>query len=373
MASVLFIDGVLPSFPHPNREWRVLRILQAFAEAGHRVVYLLLQGERYQIYRPAFEEAGIQFYLERGARICRQREVDCPVVGLDQLLQEIPFHLACIHFVNNALACIPVIRRHSPRTRIAVDTVDLAHLREWREAMVTGRRDLMAQAYRTRQREMYVFRQADVVIAVTPLEAEMIARMVPGTKTAVIPVLADPWPQVNPFACREGLLYVGNFLHQPNVDAVIYLVHHIWPYLQKLLPAVDLYIVGDNPPQEIRALSKAGIKVTGYVPALRPYLEQCRLMLAPVRYGAGLKTKIVEALAAGLPVVTTRIGAEGMELRAGENVVVADDPVFFSRAAAALYRDEALWDRLSRGGQEHVRCHYSFPVVAPAIYGLLLN
>ncbi|AEG17006.1 glycosyl transferase group 1 [Desulfofundulus kuznetsovii DSM 6115] len=371
MASVLFIDGALPSFPHPDRGWRVLRILRALVEAGHRVVYLLLRGERYEIYRPVFEEAGVEFYVEEGARIYRQVPVNCRVVGLDQLVREIPFHLAFIHFAANAAACIPVIRRHSPRTRIAVDTVDLAHIRLWREALVTGRREAVVEAYRHWEIETAVFRQADAVIAVTPLEAEMISRLAPGVKTVVIPIIADAWPQVNPFSSRQGLLYVGNFFHPPNADAVFYLVDHIWPHLQKDLPGVELYIVGHNPPREIRDRAADGIKVTGYVPSLAPYFGQCRLMVAPIRYGAGIKTKIVEAMAAGLPVVTTSMGAEGMGLQPGENVLLADDPVSFSRAVAALYQNQSLWDRLSQKGREHVRRHYSFPVVAPAIYSLL--
>ncbi|MGB9804037.1 glycosyltransferase family 4 protein [Desulfofundulus sp.] len=371
MASVLFIDGALPPFPQPERGWRVFRILKALAEAGHRVVYLVLQGERYHIYRPVFEEYGIEFCVEEGALICRQRRVDCPVVGLGRLLEEVPFQLACIHFAANALACIPVIRRHSPRTRIAVDTVDLAHIRLWREALVTGRQESVVEAYRHLEIETAVFRQADAVIAVTPLEAREISRLAPGTRTVVIPIIADVWAEVKPFSSRRGLLYVGSFSHPPNVDAVLYLAGRIWPHLQRALQGVDLYIVGYNPPQEILALEDKGIRVVGYVPSLAPYFEQCRLMLAPIRYGAGIKTKIVEAMAAGLPVVTTSVGAEGMELQPGDNVLVADDPVSFSRAVADLYESRALWEHLSQKGQEHVRRHYSFPVVAPAIYSLL--
>ncbi|HHW44270.1 MAG TPA: glycosyltransferase [Desulfotomaculum sp.] len=371
MASVLFIDGALPPFPRPNRDWRVLRMLGALVRAGHRVIYLVREGERHEIYRPAFAEAGIQFYVERGARICRHSIVGCPAVELEQLLKDISFDLACIHFVANALATIPVIRRYSPLTRIAVDTVDLASLRLWREALVTGREELLVDAYRSLEREMAVFRQADIIIAVTPLEAKLIGRMVPGARTAVIPVMADPWPAVPSFAARKGLLFVGHFSHRPNVDAVNYLVRHIWPLLQKLLPGVDLCIVGDRPPQALEGLAEQRIKTTGYVPALRPYLEGCRLLVASIRYGAGMKTKIVEALAAGLPVVTTGMGAEGMELQHGVNVLIGDDPLSFARATAALYRDEQLWNRLSRAGREHVRRHYSFPVVAPAIYGLV--
>lgn len=371
MANVLFIDGTLPSFPQPNRDWRVLRVLKALVEAGHRVVYLLLRGERHEIYRPAFKEVGVELCLEKRAWAGRKSLPGCPVVELAQLLQDTYFHLACVHFVQNALPCIPIIRRHSPGTRIAVDTVDLAHLRLWRESLVTGLQELTVQAYRAYEREVAAFRRADLVIAISPLEEKIIARMAPGIRTTVIPVMADPWPEVKPYAGRQGLLYLGSFFHRPNVDAVLYLIRYIWPRIQQLLPGATLHIVGHGLPEEIRALAGDGVRVHGYVPSRQSYFERCRLMVAPIRYGAGIKTKIVEAMAAGLPVVTTSIGAEGMDIVPGENALVADSPMAFARAVAEVYLNEGLWNRLSRGGQDLVRRRYSFPAVAPAIYGLL--
>jgi glycosyltransferase involved in cell wall biosynthesis len=177
---------------------------------------------------------------------------------------------------------------------------------------------------------------------------------------------------VTPFAQREGLLFVGGYRHPPNVDAAVWLRREIWPLLRERLPGVPLYLLGSGMPDAVRALGTDGVEAIGYVPDLDPWLDRCRVALSPLRYGAGVKGKVNHAMSRGLPVVATSASIEGMHLADGEDVLVADDPRGFADAVARLYRDEALWLRLSRGGRANVERHFS-PEAAAASLGRLFE
>src|SRR5262249_5522780 len=129
------------------------------------------------------------------------------------------------------------------------------------------------------------------------------------------------------FAPSSGLLFIGNYHHPPNLDAVRWLRAEVMPVVWRSLPDVTLTLLGSNPPPEISGLAGDNVTVTGYVRDVEPYFLKSRIFVAPLRYGAGMKGKIGHALEYALPVVTTPIGAEGVGLRDGENAsIVAADP-----------------------------------------------
>jgi glycosyltransferase involved in cell wall biosynthesis len=166
-------------------------------------------------------------------------------------------------------------------------------------------------------------------------------------------------------------VFVGGFQHPPNSDAVLWYAQEILPLVRERLPGVKTWIVGSKVPPPIRALATDDLVVTGYVPDVTPYLSGCRVSIAPLRYGAGVKGKVNSAMSHGLPVVATTTSVEGMHLRHGEDVLVADDPVAFADAIARAYRDEALWQRLSVGGVDNIRRHFSRDVARKAVRGLV--
>jgi hypothetical protein len=151
---------------------------------------------------------------------------------------------------------------------------------------------------------------------------------------------------------------VGGFRHPPNADAVLFFCRQVLPLVRRALPDVTVTLVGDAPPKEVRALSSPAITVTGWVPDVEPYLASHCVAIAPLRYGAGLKGKIVQAMGAGLPVVTTTVGAEGMELLHGGTALIADSPEGFAEAIARLCTDQDLHARLSRNGVAHARARW---------------
>ena len=215
-------------------------------------------------------------------------------------------------------------------------------------------------------------RDSDVVAAITEAEAATIRAHVPGSKVIVLPNVHDV-PEATPsgFGEREDLLFIGGFAHDPNVDAVFHFTGEIEELLRPHLDA-RLWVVGSKPPEEIYALQSPQLVVTGYVPDADAYFDRCRVFVAPLRYGAGMKGKVGHALAMGLPVVTTSIGAEGMELRDGRDVLVRDDPASFAAAVVEVYSDQELWETLSRNGRELVRERWG-PDAMRSRLGLLLE
>jgi glycosyltransferase involved in cell wall biosynthesis len=143
------------------------------------------------------------------------------------------------------------------------------------------------------------------------------------------------------------------------------------PHVRAALPGVKTFIVGNDVPAHINALAAEDFVVTGYVPDVSPYFSGCRVSIAPLRYGAGVKGKINLAMSYGLPVVATTLAIEGMHLTAGEDVLVADDAQGFAAAIAQLYRDEALWRRLEAGGRANIEAHFSHAVARSAITRLI--
>jgi glycosyltransferase involved in cell wall biosynthesis len=167
------------------------------------------------------------------------------------------------------------------------------------------------------------------------------------------------------------LLFVGGFRHPPNTDGVLWYASEILPRIRERLPGVKTWVVGADPPASIRALACDDLIIAGYVPDLAPYLEGCRLSISPLRYGAGVKGKVNQAMSFGLPVIATTPSIEGMHLTPGSDVLVGDDPQGFADAVMRAYRDQALWERLATGGRDNVARHFSRDVARAAIAELL--
>jgi glycosyltransferase involved in cell wall biosynthesis len=175
----------------------------------------------------------------------------------------------------------------------------------------------------------------------------------------VLPIIKQPR---KPFSERKDLLYVGGFDHIPNVDGVVYFVNEIFPHVKERLPGVHLYIVGSNPPREVLSLQSSDIIVTGFVKDITPYFENCRVFVVPLRYGAGIKGKVVHSMIRGLPVVATPIGAEGIieEVKEGKDMLVANTKEDFVEKVVSLYTDEKLWNTMSESPRGYAEKNYSY-------------
>jgi glycosyltransferase involved in cell wall biosynthesis len=161
---------------------------------------------------------------------------------------------------------------------------------------------------------------------------------------------------------------VGGFQHPPNLDAIKWYGHEIWPQVKRELPEARTLVIGSKMPEEFRRMGEAlGLDMVGYVPDLDPYLNGCRLSISPLRFGAGVKGKVNQSMSYGLPVVATSPSIEGMGLEPGRDILVADDADSFATSLVRLYRDDPLWERLSQGGLANVEERFSSRVARQAL------
>jgi glycosyltransferase involved in cell wall biosynthesis len=213
--------------------------------------------------------------------------------------------------------------------------------------------------------------RADATLVVSPVEQELLRELVPDARIRVLSNIHRIHGRRRGWAERRDLLFVGGFQHPPNLDAAEWLIDEIMPLVRSRIPEARLHLIGSRMPESLRERRSEGVVVHGYVAALGPYLEGCRLSVAPLRYGAGVKGKVNQAMAWGLPVVATGCAAEGMYLEDGEDVLVADTSEAFAEAVVRAYEDEALWLKLSDGGLANVEKHFSFDAAQRAITELL--
>lgn len=265
------------------------------------------------------------------------------------------------------------VRRYAPQATIVFDTMDLHHLRYYREARITGNARVLRRALQTKKRELAAANQADYTLVVSHTEKAILEKECPGIRAHVISSVHVLCGSAKPFTERKDILFIGSFLHAPNLDAVDYLIDEIYPLVRREIIGVKLYIIGSDPTASIKDLSSSDVIVTGHVPELAPYFGNCRLSVAPLRFGAGVKGKVLTSMSYGVPVVASSIAAEGLHLTDGKDVIVADDPSDFLKAVVALYESETLWNTISENGLAIISQYFSFAAIRASLLGLLAS
>lgn len=241
---------------------------------------------------------------------------------------------------------------------------DLHFLREMREYELTGDESKREASDYWKAVEFRIMRKASVSYYPSYVERDAIHRMDPSIRVkAIVAYVYEKFPASVPddFERREGLLFVGGFAHPPNADAVLWFAGEIFPLVREKLSA-PFYIVGSGVTEEIMALEQPGngIVVRGFVSdeELSELYRSCRIVVVPLRYGAGVKGKVIEALYYGAPVVTTSIGAEGID-RADTVMCIQDEPETFANEILRLYADLTRMKEMSRKTQEYIQSYYS--------------
>jgi glycosyltransferase involved in cell wall biosynthesis len=266
-------------------------------------------------------------------------------------------------------AIIHRVRRINPEVKVVFDMVDAHFLRYEREYQISGNLEAAKQARRYRKLETRAVRAADLAWCASDEEKAVIAKEIPAQKIAVIPTIHELHDREKAFEERKDLLFVGNFAHRPNADAVHFFMRDVFPLIEKSLPNLRLYTVGDNPSAEISGYSSDRVQVTGHVPDLRPFWQSCRVFIAPLRFGAGTKGKVGDAMSYGLPLVTTSIGAEGFGLTHGLNAMIGDDPEGFAESVVQLYTQRTLWEKIAENSRRHIDENFTPAVIAQTING----
>ena len=364
---VLVVDKELPVPDHFSGSQRMVSLLKILSSQDCCVTFYPIADKPFQ---PFLQDC--LPYL----RACQQLGVYA-VCGenrpsLEAFLREYGryFDLAIVSFVDVGAMCMDLLRQDCPKALIAFDTVDLHFLRERRCAQLANDVDAEKAAEGTKQRELQLMRQADLTLVVSRFEADLLRQEAPGVDVRVLSNIHAVHDRGRPFHARKDLLFIGNFFHVPNEDGVRWFAESTLPEIRRRLGDVRLQVIGDLT-DAMRSFSAEGVQVLGHVKDIEPYLQSCRLSVAPLRYGAGVKGKINTAMSYGLPVVSTTIGCEGMHLQNEVDVLVADDASTMADAVCRLYEDEHLWEQLSQAGRANIQRHFSFETAETVVREIL--
>jgi len=271
------------------------------------------------------------------------------------------------------------VASNCPDTLRILDTEDLHCLRRSRrqaleEQRTWYREDLLTDE--TAMREIAGMYRSDLSLVISEYEMQLLTDLfrVDTGLIQYVPYLRPPvddsaktrWPE---YASRQHFVTVGNFRHGPNHDAVRYLEKEIWPLIRKKLPQAHMHVYGAYPTKEIGSLNRPedGFFIKGRTEDARAVVRQARVCLAPLRYGAGLKGKLVEAMECGTPAVTTGIGAEGLAGELEFGGFIADDPGAFADAAVQLYTDKAIWLEKQENGVQIINRRFSGKKLGPKL------
>jgi O-antigen biosynthesis protein len=275
--------------------------------------------------------------------------------------------LVYLHRYVNAAKYATMTRRYFPDCRIVYNVADLHFLRMEREAELRADARLEAQARDQRRAEIAVMRDVDGVIVHSSFEAELLREAEPSLAVTVVPWTVSPRPTPLSFADRAGFAFVGGYGHPPNVDAALYLAQEIMPLVRQQLDGVTAYLVGSHVPPAVTALQAPDIDVVGFVPALADALHRLRCTVVPLRFGAGLKGKVLESFAHGLPCVMSEVAAEGMDLPEPLDWLIARSPDEFAEKLAKVHEDKALNARLAKAGLAFIESRFSSQFVGNAL------
>jgi GT2 family glycosyltransferase len=356
---ILIVDHRVPEPDRDAGSLRMTELLRMLVDLGHAPTFVAARGDAVQPHTDALQQLGI--------------EVICGLASIDQYIQDHLAHLDLIVICRGLLALrhLPRLVAQRDRPTIVFDTVDLHHLRAERLAALEPTREHFADAAAMKATELRLARSSDRVWVTSAYEAELLRHEGLSIPIDIVPTIHRAHTSPSPFRERRDLVFVGNFEHPPNEDAALHFATDVFPAVRAALPGVRFLIVGPRPTRAVKALASDAVRVLGHVPDLDALLDTTRVSVAPLRYGAGLKGKIGQALARGVPVVTTSVGAEGLGLRHREHALIADDPAAFASAVVELYQDARLWEKLAAGGRSCVDRQFGYTVVRARLQEIL--
>ncbi|MFK5970105.1 MAG: glycosyltransferase [Candidatus Marithrix sp.] len=356
--SVLVIDATLPSFDEDSGSLRLYTLLKIWTNLGYRITFFPDNLDSNFKYRHALEALGVEVFHTN--------------YGIADAMAHRQFDFALICRVDIGQRYIPFVRLLSSKTVIFYDTVDIHYIREQRQAEIENNPELATMAKHTKRKELANCISADKTITVTQDDGYHLQQELPNLEFAVIPNIHQQQAvPTTSFEQRDGLVFIGNYNHQPNEDAMYFFVQDVLPKIHKRLPNVRLYLIGSNMKDKLKALASEYVEIIGWVDEVEPEFAKRRVFVSYLRYGAGMKGKLGQALSLGLPVVSTTIGAEGMGLKNGETALITDEADSFAEAVSHLYDDSKLWNKLSQQGRNYIEEQYGETAVKNKLQTIL--
>jgi len=363
--TILVIDSYMPSYDRESGSRRLFELLKIFKSLDFHVIFAADNGYKAQPYTQVLQDLQIEvLYTQEGYGVT----ID------EQISQRLPL-------IDVAWICRPELAkkyldlvRQNQEIKVIYDTIDLHYLRlkrAWELEAIknqdNGDKWLEMQAV-----ELNMALYSDLTITVTPNE-QRILQCQTAANVAVVPNVHLPYQgNIPSFEERADILFIGSYNHTPNVDAVLWLCQEIMPIVWQTQPDIKVTLLGNNPSLEVIALQSDRINVIGYVPDVTPYFLSHKLFVSPLRYGAGMKGKIGQSLEYSLPIVSTEIGTEGMNLIPEENVLEANNTKDFARQILRGYNNSELWQQISNNSNKAI-AHYHPQEIKQQLSAILGN
>lgn len=399
---LLFLTGQLPYPPHAGGALRTFGLLNGLQQAGHNI-------DLFTFYEPNQPDpqttplAAICRTVKRfpaPTRSGRDRLRDLLTTtradlegryfspafeaALQEQLSSAAYDVIQIESLEMA-TYLPAILRGHKAARVIYDSfnaeyelqhtifrADRANPARWAGALYS-----LIQWRRLRGFERRVCQRVDQVIAVSEADAAAFRRLVPGLHPAVIPNGIVSREYARPAHAEQldlgaaALLFTGTMDYRPNVDAILWFVGNVLGMIRESVPEARLFVVGNKPHPRLDALrQRPDVEITGYVQDVLPFLHNATVYVAPLRMGSGTRLKLLQAMAAGCAIVSTPIGALGLNVQSGQQLVLADDAATFAQAVVALLRDPARRAALANEAAALVAADYDWSALLPKLLAL---
>jgi GT2 family glycosyltransferase len=342
---ILYVDHCIPRIDEDGASFITYQYLKAMKSLGYKIILWPQDSDVSDPYTMILQQMGI--------------EVVYGAVSFEEYLKKNGAYLN-ISFIAQPAGSLPyleLLRKHT-KSRILYMAMDLHFLREMRGREIVNDID-EEEMETTKSLELDLMRKSDISLFFSDVEVDYLRNDFPEIRALCIPWIQQVSNKTADAARRSGLLFIGAFGHLPNCDAVLWFHDEILPEICRKMPDIRTVVAGSNPPERVRRLACGTFEITGQKNEIDHYFDTARLFIAPIRFGAGFKTKIARAMSHGLPVVTTPMGAEGMGLTDGENVCIADTAAAFAEKVLELYSNENLWTKISSNSMKHVSESYS--------------
>ena len=342
--TILVIDSYMPCYDQESGSRRLFELLKIFKSLNYHVIFAADNGQKTEPYASVLANLQIEvLYIHKNYPQTIQEQ-------LQQRLSQIDVAWICRPQLTEKY--LPLIKQES-KIKVVYDTIDLHYLRLQRAWQLSTEKSAVqvAQWQLMQQTELKMTRQADITITVTEIEQKVLQQQLDTGKDrfAVVPNVHLPYQGSIPsFYERSGILFIGSYNHPPNIDGVRWLCREIMPLVWQEQPNLKVTLLGSNVKPEVAALAEDfRVTVTGYIKDVSPYFLNHQLFVSPLRYGAGMKGKIGQSLEYSLPVVSTNIGTEGMNLYNEQHFLEANSTQEFAAQILRLHEDVSLWNRLS--------------------------
>lgn len=341
--TIVFISGAMPTHDKDSGSNRLLEIILAFKKLNYNCIICVenvFENDKY-----------VQFYKQLGVIVYVESFQFDSCKSFLKSLNSIDY--IWFYGPNTLKNYFNKVSKFLPNTKTIFDMVDIHFLRYQRAIEIEPSRISLKKRYKKYFTiETKLAKKVDFVIAISDKERAFMSDYLPDNKIVTISNVHYPKVKQNEiptFINRENLLFIGSS-HTPNIDAVHYLYNEIMPLVWETLPNIKVQIIG-SVNKEINSITHKNIEFLGFVENVEPYFLNSKLMIAPLRYGAGVKGKVGQAFEYYLPVVTTSIGAEGMFLENELNAMIADNAVDFANKIIEVYTQNEIWDKLSKNSE----------------------